>query len=189
MLNNKFKTPTSKLSNSKVEDPLSLILLNFQSVMSKKESFWEILDSCSPDIVVGCETWLTPLILNNEIIPNNYNLYRTDRSDGYGGVLIGVNANLISETLHTNSSCEICAVRILTFYNQELIIIGTYRPPNRDVLYQQELCDCICGIIREHPSASIFCAGDLNLPDIDWTNESITGDKCLLAINNFKYVC
>ena len=83
MLINKFKTPTSKLSNSKVEDPHSLILLNFQSVMSKRESFWEILYSCSLDIVMGCETWLTSSILINEIIPNNYNLYRTDCSDGY----------------------------------------------------------------------------------------------------------
>ena len=105
--------------------------------MSKRESFWEILDSCLPDIVVGCEIWLTPSILNNEIIPNNYNyivytnrIIYTDRSDGYGGVLIGVNAKFISETLRTNSSCEICTIRILTFYNQELIIIGTYRPPN-----------------------------------------------------------
>ena len=88
ILIDKCKTQTSKLSNYKLEDSLSLILLNFQSIMSKRKSFWEMLDNCSPDIVVGCETWLRPSILDNEIFPQNYNLYRTDRSDGFGGAII-----------------------------------------------------------------------------------------------------
>ena len=100
--------------------------------MSKRESFWEILDNFSPDIVIGCQTWLTSSILNNKIIPK---LYRTDCSDGYGGVLIGVRGELTS----ANSFWEICAVTIHDYCNRELIIISTYRPPNRDVLYQQEL--------------------------------------------------
>ena len=114
----------------------------------------------------------------------NYNLCHIDHSDGYGGVLIRVRAELISEILLTNSSCEIRAVKIHAYHNQELIIIGTYRPPNRDVLYQQELCNCICEIVRKHPSAFILCAGDLNLPDINWSNESITGYRYPLAINS-----
>ena len=38
--------------------PLSLLLINLQSVGNKKESFWEMLDNYSPDIVIGCKTWL-----------------------------------------------------------------------------------------------------------------------------------
>ena len=67
ILIDKCKTQTSELSNYKLEDSLSLILLNFQSIMSKRESFWEMLDNCSPDIVVGCETWLRPSILDNQM--------------------------------------------------------------------------------------------------------------------------
>ena len=94
--------------------------------MSKRESFWEMLDNCSPDIVVGCETWLRPSILDNEIFPQNYNLYHTDRSDGFGGVLIGTKIHLNSELIHVSSSCEICVVKIHISHNQKLIVIGTY---------------------------------------------------------------
>ena len=61
--------------------PLSLLLTNLQSILSKKKSFWEMLDNYSPDIAVGCETWLTSSVLNNEIMPRNYKLYRKDWED------------------------------------------------------------------------------------------------------------
>ena len=59
----------------------------------------------------------------------------------------------------------------------------TYRPPDRDILHYQELCDCISNIVAKNPSAFILCAGDLNLPDIDWTSESIAGYRYPLSIN------
>ena len=59
--------------------------------------FWELLDTHTPNIIIGCETWLTPNIFDNEIIPPSYKLYRTDRIDGYGGVLVGVRTNIISQ--------------------------------------------------------------------------------------------
>ena len=76
---------------------------------------------------------------------------------------------------------------IRTSHSQKLIIIGTYRPPNRDVSYQQELCDCICEIVRKHPA--LVYTGDLNLPDIDWSiaNESITSQ--LQMSRGYKYFC
>ena len=92
--------------------PLSLLLINLQSVGNKKESFWEMLDNYSPDIVIGCETWLNSSILDNEIMPTNYKLYRRDRDDGYGGVLIGVSTTLTSEPVDIDTLCEVCAVSI-----------------------------------------------------------------------------
>jgi len=38
----------------------------------KKESFLEMLDNYSADIVIGCETWLNSSTLDNEIMPTNY---------------------------------------------------------------------------------------------------------------------
>ena len=66
------------------------MLINLQSIISKKEIFWKLLENHSPDIIASCETWLTSSILDNEIIPDNYKLYRKDRKDGYDGVLIGI---------------------------------------------------------------------------------------------------
>ena len=40
-----------------------------------------------PHITAGTETWLTPDVMNSEIIlPEfGYNIYRKDRVSGYGG--------------------------------------------------------------------------------------------------------
>ena len=145
-----------------------------------------MLGNYSPDIIAGCETWLTSSILDNEIIPdNNYKLYRKDRKDGYGGVLLGIKSNLFSTPVDFDTSCEICAAIIQLSLNQQLVVINVYRPPNRDLEYQQELCDCICEIVRRYPNSFIFCVGDLNLPDIDWTSNSIINYQYPLDISQF----
>ena len=53
---------------------LKILSLNCQSVISKKEVFWELLDNYSPDVVVACETWLNQSIVNNEFISPNYKM-------------------------------------------------------------------------------------------------------------------
>ena len=158
-----------------------MMLINLQSITSKKEVFWEVLEIYSPDIITGCETWLTSSILDNEVIPRNYKLYRKDCKDGYGGVLIGIKSNLLTKLIDLNTSCEICAVVIQLSQNQ-YVVINAYRPPNRDVMYQQELCNCICKIVRRYPNSFMFCTGDFNLPDIDWTSNSIVNHQYPLDI-------
>ena len=54
---------------------LKLMSINLQRIISKKEVFWEMLENHSPDIIAGCETWLTYSVLDNEVIPRNYKLY------------------------------------------------------------------------------------------------------------------
>ena len=63
------------------DSPLIMMLINLQSITSKKEVIWEVLEIYSPDIITGCKTWLTSSILDNEVIPRNYKLYRKDRSN------------------------------------------------------------------------------------------------------------
>ena len=108
-----------------------------------------MLENHSRDVIAGCETWLTSSILDNEVIHRNYKLYRKDRKDEYGGVLIGIRSNLLSESIDFNIHCEGCAATIQLSQNQQLVVINAYRPPNRDVKYQQELCDCICEIVKD----------------------------------------
>ena len=148
------------------DSPLKLMLINLQSITSKKEGFWEVLEIYLPDIITGCETLLTSSILDNEVIPRNYKLHRKDHKDGYGGVLIGIKSNLLTKLIDLNTSCEICAVVIQLSQNQ-YVVINAYRPPNREVMYQQELCNCICKSVRRYPNSFMFCTGDFNLPDID----------------------
>ena len=126
-----------------------------------------MLENHSSDIIAGCETWLTSSILDNEIIPDNYKLYRKDWKDGYGGVLIGIKSNLFSKPVDYDTSCEICATIIQLSLNQQLVVINVYRPPNRDLQYLQELCESIGEIVRRYPKAFIFCTGDFNIPDVN----------------------
>jgi len=63
-----------------------------------------------PDILAGTETWLTPDVMNNEIIlPEfGYNIYQKDRPSSYGGVLLAV-TNMIPliDLPSLSTDCEI----------------------------------------------------------------------------------
>jgi len=55
--NGDFDHPNDSSLNTNFS-PLSLFLINLQSVGNKKETFWEMLGNYSPEIVIGCETCL-----------------------------------------------------------------------------------------------------------------------------------
>ena len=59
-----------------------LKIANINSIKGKKPRFYVFLDSHSPDIVVGTESWLTPDIHDSDLFPPDlgYTIYRRDRS-------------------------------------------------------------------------------------------------------------
>ena len=71
---------------------LRVSVINFRSIMSKKVDLLQFIATHQPHIIIGTEIWLSPDISNNEIIPNdfNYNIYRNDRQDGYGGMMLAI---------------------------------------------------------------------------------------------------
>lgn len=73
---------------------LRTLTVNFQSLFSKREEFWSMIDATKPDVIMGSETWLKPEMGYREIFPPGYKLYRKERRDGYGGVLVAVIENL-----------------------------------------------------------------------------------------------
>ena len=78
----------------KVND-LSIMIVNTQSIRAKKESLWLSITEMNPDIVAISETWLNSSIHNSEVVPDNYEVFRRDRKDGYGGVLTAVKKTLV----------------------------------------------------------------------------------------------
>ena len=67
------------------------------------------------NIIIGTEAWLSKDILDNEIITDefNYTIYRKDCIDGYGGVLIAVTKDILSNPLpELDTSCEIIWCKI-----------------------------------------------------------------------------
>jgi hypothetical protein len=152
---------------------------------AKREAFWEAVDSCQPDIIVANETWLKPDMLNSEMMPPGYNPpLRKDRADGRGGVLLATKGDLIDSEIQIDSGCEIIATKVELVKQQPLIIVSAYRPPKGDLIYAQNLCQAIRQLATKFAAATIWISGDLNLPDIDWATDAITGHQYSLAINN-----
>ena len=39
------------------------------------------------------------------------------------------------------------------------------------------MCNAIHSVVTKHPKSAIYCAGDLNLPDICWNSGSVSGHR------------
>ena len=79
--------------------------------------------------------------------------------------MIGVKNSINSQILSSSDNCELCSVKLVPPHGRPLIIIGVYRPPNRDTLYAEELCR---EIVNSNSNSFICCTGDFNVPDINW---------------------
>ena len=137
-----------------------------------------MIEDDKPDLIFGTETWLRPDINTCEVFPPNFVVYRRDRGKrGYGGILIAVNKDLVSEQLVINDcGCEVIAVKILS-QGKSTILVSFYRPPNSGSQYMSNLCEIFRSICKDHTKSPIWIAGDMNLPDIDWATDSIISNK------------
>ena len=146
---------------------IKAVVLNAQSIMAKQEDIWLLIDSCDPDIIVCMETWLTSTITDAEVLPPGYVTYRNDRKDGYGSVLVAIKRKLGSVDICTHLDPCLCEFKAVTFETnkQTVIVCSAYRPPNRDTGYQEKLCSHLEDIVHSNPGATIWFAGDLNIPD------------------------
>ena len=89
---------------------LKILLINFQSILSKKSNLLSLISTEKPDVIAGTETWLTSDVMNSEIIPPEYgyNIYRKDQGNGYGGVLLAIVDRISSVDLPSfGADCEI----------------------------------------------------------------------------------
>ena len=163
---------------------LKIAILNCQSILAKRASFLNFIDTNKPDIVIGSESWLKPSINNSEIFPPTYNIYRHDRSDGYGGVFIACKNLLNSSNLYVSTCNEIVCCHVEFTNHSSLIICSIYRPPNNDVSLMDSICDSLHDIITSYSNATIWIAGDANLPDINWQNHTIISNRYNLSINS-----
>ena len=120
---------------------IKVLTINFQSIKAKKETFWNLIESSKPDIILGCETWLKPTISNQEIAPPGYHVYRRDRDDDYGGVMVAIKSGFGSSEINLDFHSELVAVQVEG--KSPLIIGSLYRQPNRNTNHTISLCDDI----------------------------------------------
>jgi hypothetical protein len=135
---------------------MKLLTINFQSIKAKRETFWNLLESSKPDIILGCETGLKPTVTNQEIIPPGYEVYRQDRHDGYGGVLVIVKSCYISSIVDVNIHSELIAVHIEGVDdNSSLVVASFYRQPNRGIDHTHSLCQDLKEVMKKYKKSTI----------------------------------
>ena len=110
-IQHKLKLASNNKSNETPnQHKLKSLTINFQSIKNKTADLEYLINKEEPDIIAGSETWLNPDIYNTEILSNNYEIFRKDRSDSHGGVLLAIKSNLVVEEIKTKSNNNIEAV-------------------------------------------------------------------------------
>ena len=179
ILNTSHNTISTMISNDsspiQSTNSLNLLLLNSQSIVSKKASLDCLLSEHNPHIVAVTETWLKFDVPSSELLPSEYNTFRKDRPDGYGGILLACHNSLNCKILNIVIVSETIACQLLFDNHESLIVCVFYRPPNRSLESVANLCNYFKSIVDHHPDTPIWITGDLNLPNINWTTNHSNG--------------
>ena len=145
-----------------------------------------------PDIVVLNETWLKKCILDSEILPENYKIFRADRSNkthpidlsepkkfraGGGGVLIAHRTDINVESTEVGLKkvqAEILTIRLKLPSGKMLGIssfyrVGTLGSENHDLVK-----DYLVTLASKKRLDRHVLIGDLNFPEITWPDTSTT---------------
>ena len=123
------------------------------------------------------ETHLKPEVLDAEIHIQNYEVYRSDRADREkGGTAIYVHDSIVVNKVETFSDTFCQAVLI---YNQEqnLVLIGAYRPPDTPEDSFINLLNKLESFCKEFQNPDIYLLGDLNFPNVVWASSTIKAGK------------
>ena len=93
------------------------------------DQFHAMVDNVKRDIIVGTESWLPPDIMNSEIFPSNYTVYRRDRDrSGCGVFIVVIDEILSTRQRHLETSCEMTWARISVVGFKDIYVCSYYRP-------------------------------------------------------------
>ena len=156
---NSQRTPRDKLfSTTTSECPydlpkkqnLRILNINCRSVKENNAEFKTALEYIKPDIICGTESWLRgkkpgkpyskSAIQNSEIFPDNYTVFRNDRSSRGGGVFVAVQSNITAvECVDFVTDCEIDFAKV-TLKGKKELYIGSFYMPKRNMkdLFEQK---------------------------------------------------
>ncbi|ELU01437.1 hypothetical protein CAPTEDRAFT_206786 [Capitella teleta] len=158
---------------------LNCLYLNARSVKSvtnkhnKPVELQHILSTFEVHLVTIMETWLTEDVLDSEVLPQNMQCHRKDRSETRqsvrgGGLSLGIDNRLPSKRRpDLECECEIlvCEISGPSCVNIDIILV--YRPPSSDCATFTSLLDeTLCKVSAEY--SNICLLGDFNMPNIDW---------------------
>ena len=177
--NRRRQTPISKRK-------IRILVINFQSIRSKRGSFRALLEYSESHIVLAIETWLNPTIAKNETFPESYRFVaKRDRpKSSHGCVAIIARHDLEASEIDLHTTAEIVVASFTCKDLKKAIIVGSlYRPTDNNLDYSQKLCTVlndIHSIFRDH---ILRIGGYASLPDIDWKTDTATRHNYTASIN------
>ena len=192
-LNDSVMTSSPLNISKKIPKQLRILVVNLQSIWGKKEQVEQALIESEIDVVIGSESHLDPSIKDSEFLPMAYTCFRRDRNDSKGGVIIIAKKELITEEVLRSNTCEVLAIKVQS-HNHPLILAACYRPPGSNLDETSKICNEIRKLNDKYKNCPIWVGGDTNLPDIDWSSNSIVSHQYSKQINEcfidtFDYCC
>lgn len=147
---------------------VTLFYQNVRGLRSKTSAFYKNILQSSSDIIALTETFLTSSVLDAELFPSGYKVFRKDRGAdvGWGGVLLAVkdqyDAQQITDVDSLASSKEVLFVRII-IKGVKLLICVVYLPPDYGDEQYVNVLTCIENAVCKYPSLEAVIVGDFNL--------------------------
>jgi Reverse transcriptase (RNA-dependent DNA polymerase)/Endonuclease-reverse transcriptase len=152
---------------------ISLMVVNCRSLANKVDEFRTLLELYQPEVVVAVETWLGEGFTERELTIDGYTLHRRDRDRHGGGVMVALKTGIQGTLLWTEEEVEMMGIKIVVGGNS-IEIIAAYRPPGGDL----GLLHCLEDRLNARDDAeSLIIAGDLNMPNVNWTTGSTSEGK------------
>lgn len=115
-----------------------------------------------PDLICISETKISDTFYDNELLGDNFTIYRNDRKDGGGGVLIAARNMPELRISNSNKGPGESITITVCYSNLKINLVAFYRPPSESCL------DNLKAVLEHSYNAQTVVIGDLNFPDIDW---------------------
>lgn len=155
-------------------------------MLGKIDALKTFIHTCSADIIIGTETWLSPDIADSELaLSTSFALFRKDRiSTRGGGVLVAIKHEFQPSAISIDSPLEL--VWVNACLGSVTCLIGAcYRPPDCSPDFVELLSESLELITLKFPNSVIFLAGDFNYPAIDWPTLSVNSTQNTTESVNF----
>jgi exonuclease III len=165
-------TANTNINNIKILCQNVRSLKTVNSARNEIFAYQSLLNLYEPTICGFTETWLDNNISDNELANENYHVFRKDRLGRGGGLLLNIlHTFSCSRRYELEPTCNACneIMVVEIFLNSPVYIVLFYRPPNSDILFNNNLLDVLDNI-KNIGGRNVICMGDLNLPDIEWVS-------------------
>ena len=120
------------------------------------------------DVVLITETWLNAAIFDTEILPG-YTIYRRDRGERAGGVLVAIKRDIQSSRRNDleRESTELVVVELRNGHDKPVLLYCFYHPD----IAPEPLTQLNSSLQENGESSCLILWGDFNLPELDWSED------------------